>query len=345
MDGFGKRLRELRTASGLSQEAVAARLGVSAQSVSKWENGRSLPDVTFIVPLAELLHVSADELLGKESQRQRWDDEWERAILAGNPGEAVKTALEALEYFPERLHFLWKLAEAEFMAAAFKEGEEKRRMLESVDLNLRAILHQFPDFEGAIRRRADVLVRLGRFQEAEALARKLPDPDEALLLVQQDRNAWQKQRRRVLAKRAQSFWDMLANLDLDLAERFLLEYPWDERDRIDLLSDICVRRAQRLCRSGKPDEAMSKLSELRELSQRMKEAKARPEKSEALFGCLGENDPNWPDTMIFGFSLAHIPDFKPLAEREEYQSLLRLAQRMGREEETDEEDNEGKEEE
>ncbi len=345
MEGFGKRLRELRTASELSQEAVAARLGVSAQSVSKWENGRSLPDVTFIVPLAELFHISTDELMGKERQRQKWDDEWERAIRAGNPGEAVKTALEALEYFPERLHFLWKLAEAEYMAAAFKEGEEKRRMLEGVDINLRAILHQFPDFEGAIRRRADVLVRLGRFQEAEALARKLPDPDEALLLVLQDKNAWQKQRRRVLARRAQSFWEMLANLDLDLAERFLQEYPWDERDRIDLLSAVCLRRAQMLCIFGKPDEAMSKLNELRELSQRMKEAKAHPEKSEALFAYLKENDPSQPDTMIFAFSVVHHPVFKPLAEREEYQSLLRLAQRMGREEEEPDEADEGKEEE
>jgi transcriptional regulator with XRE-family HTH domain len=342
MEGFGKRLRELRTASELSQEAVAARLGVSAQSVSKWENGRSLPDVTFIVPLAELFHISTDELMGKERQRQKWDDEWERAIRAGNPGEAVKTALEALEYFPERLHFLWKLAEAEYMAAAFKEGEEKRRMLEGVDINLRAILHQFPDFEGAIRRRADVLVRLGRFQEAEALARKLPDPDEALLLVLQDKNAWQKQRRRVLAKRAQSFWDMLANLDLDLAERFLLEYPWDERDRIDLLSSICDRRAQMLCSKGELDEAMSTLNELRELSRRMKEARAHPETSEALFAYIGNDDTTMPDTMIHGFSTVHC--FKALEGREEYQSLLRLAMRMGREEEdfdeTDEEEEE-----
>ena len=80
MDGFGKRLRELRTASGLSQEAVAARLGVSAQSVSKWENGKSLPDVTFIVPLAELFHISTDELIGKAEAKVG------RRMGAGDPG-------------------------------------------------------------------------------------------------------------------------------------------------------------------------------------------------------------------------------------------------------------------
>ncbi len=100
-----------------------------------------------------------------------------------------------------------------------------------------------------------------------------------------------------------------------------------------------------LCIFGKPDEAMSKLNELRELSQRMKEAKAHPEKSEALFAYLKENDPSQPDTMIFAFSVVHHPVFKPLAEREEYQSLLRLAQRMGREEEEPDEADEGKEEE
>lgn len=41
MDGFGKRLRELRMQHSLSQEALAQKLGVTAQAVSKWENGVS----------------------------------------------------------------------------------------------------------------------------------------------------------------------------------------------------------------------------------------------------------------------------------------------------------------
>lgn len=328
MEDFGRRLRDLRTGSGLSQEAVAKHLGVSAQSVSKWENGRAIPDVTFLVPLARLFSVSTDELLGNETQGQKWDDEWHRAILAGDPGQAAKTALEALEFFPGQPHFLWRLAEAEYMASRFKEGEERRRFLLNAEMHLQAILRQFPDFEEAVRRRAIVLKELGRHQEAEALVRRLPDPDEALLQVLQDKDAWKKQRRRVLAKRAQAFWDMLHNLDMDLAEKFLVEYPWDERDRIDRLSAICVIRAEKLCIAGKPEEALETLQELWELSRRMKEAKAHPERAEALFPRLGDDSGPFPDTMIFGFHVLHTPVFKPLEGRKEFQALLRLANRQ-----------------
>ena len=333
MEGFGKRLKELRRMNGLSQEEVAAKLKVSPQSVSKWENNRSFPDVSFIVPLAELLGVSTDELLGKESQSRKWDDEWHRAILAGDPGQAAKTALEALEFFPGQPHFLWRLAEAEYLASRFKEGEEKRRFLVGAEMHLRSILEHFPDFEEAVRRYASVLAELGRYQEAEALVRRLPDPAEALLLVLQDKDAWRKQRRIVLAKRAQKFWDMLQNLDLELAERFLKEYPWDERDRINMLSSLCIRRAEMHCIAGRLDEAMRTLNELWELSRRMKEANAHPETSEALFGYLSEERTAAPDGMIFAFYVLHTPVFKPLEGREEYQALVRLAARRGKEEE------------
>ena len=52
MSVFGDRLKELRIQNQISQEDLAAKLGVSAQAVSKWERGKSNPDLTFIVPIA-----------------------------------------------------------------------------------------------------------------------------------------------------------------------------------------------------------------------------------------------------------------------------------------------------
>ena len=52
MADFGQRLKEYRSKNGLSQEAVAKRLGVSAQAVSKWEKGKSLPDLSVLLPLS-----------------------------------------------------------------------------------------------------------------------------------------------------------------------------------------------------------------------------------------------------------------------------------------------------
>jgi transcriptional regulator with XRE-family HTH domain len=59
----GQRIQSLRVRGGLSQEALADRLGVSRQSVSKWELGQTMPDVEKIVQLSSLFGVSTDSLL------------------------------------------------------------------------------------------------------------------------------------------------------------------------------------------------------------------------------------------------------------------------------------------
>ena len=61
---IGEKIRELRTARGVSQETLAEHLGVSFQAVSKWERGESMPDVTLIPAAASYFGVSTDELFG-----------------------------------------------------------------------------------------------------------------------------------------------------------------------------------------------------------------------------------------------------------------------------------------
>ena len=53
----------LRKRAELSQEAVAERIGVSRQTVAKWESGESAPDVTHADRLAELFEVTLDDLV------------------------------------------------------------------------------------------------------------------------------------------------------------------------------------------------------------------------------------------------------------------------------------------
>ena len=62
---FADRLIELRKGLGLTQEDLADRVGVSRQSVSKWETGESLPDMAKLVQLADALGVSTDALCGR----------------------------------------------------------------------------------------------------------------------------------------------------------------------------------------------------------------------------------------------------------------------------------------
>lgn len=63
----GQRIQALRVKSGMSQEALAERLGVTRQSVSKWELGQAIPDIDKIVQVCNMFEVSADALLMGET--------------------------------------------------------------------------------------------------------------------------------------------------------------------------------------------------------------------------------------------------------------------------------------
>lgn len=60
---LGNSLFNARKKSGLSQESVAERLGVSRQTISKWETDDTLPDIRQSKSLAQLYHLSLDELI------------------------------------------------------------------------------------------------------------------------------------------------------------------------------------------------------------------------------------------------------------------------------------------
>lgn len=60
---IGEKIIQLRTAAGMSQDALADSLSVSRQSVSKWEVDQSLPQIDKVMQLCKLFHISADTLL------------------------------------------------------------------------------------------------------------------------------------------------------------------------------------------------------------------------------------------------------------------------------------------
>ena len=63
---IGRKIQEHREKQGFSQETLAEKIGVSRQSISKWELGQVLPEVDKIVQLSQLFGVSTDSLLYEE---------------------------------------------------------------------------------------------------------------------------------------------------------------------------------------------------------------------------------------------------------------------------------------
>ncbi len=66
----GKLIQEIRKEKELTQMSLADKLGVTDRAVSKWERGKSFPDVSMLRPLAEVLDVSVSELLDGERRSQ-----------------------------------------------------------------------------------------------------------------------------------------------------------------------------------------------------------------------------------------------------------------------------------
>ena len=60
---IGKKLKEARQMSGLTQEDVAEKLIVSRQTISNWETEKFYPDILYVLQLSDLYQVSLDELL------------------------------------------------------------------------------------------------------------------------------------------------------------------------------------------------------------------------------------------------------------------------------------------
>lgn len=114
MYNIGKRIKELRKKRDLTQEKLADYLGVTHKSVSKWECGQTVPDLTMIVPLSRILQVTTDVLLsGEEEDRaerlaelnERCDNYWKY-----DQKEMYQTACQAVSEYPENYRFLVWLA-------------------------------------------------------------------------------------------------------------------------------------------------------------------------------------------------------------------------------------------
>lgn len=63
-------IKRLRENAGLSQSALARKLGVTRASVNAWEMELSAPTAQYLVALAQLFHTTTDDILGLESEEQ-----------------------------------------------------------------------------------------------------------------------------------------------------------------------------------------------------------------------------------------------------------------------------------
>lgn len=97
---MGEKIALLRRQRAWSQEELAEKLGVSRQSVSKWESGGSIPDLERVVRLAELFDVSTDYLIRDNVQ----EDEYAPALVPAEDAAREVSLDEANAYLDTAVH-------------------------------------------------------------------------------------------------------------------------------------------------------------------------------------------------------------------------------------------------
>ena len=77
---LSERIYQFRRKSGLSQEQLAEKIGVSRQAISKWESGTSMPEFQKLLALSECFHITLDELVKDRGAEERTEEKGPKAM-------------------------------------------------------------------------------------------------------------------------------------------------------------------------------------------------------------------------------------------------------------------------
>lgn len=174
---IGLKIRELRKNRGLTQERLAEYLNISSQAVSKWENGTTLPDITFVPKLSSIFCVSTDELFSTkpeitDKKIAQYNQKLSKLCNVYDYCGVAKLMEEAISEYPANYEFIWELAHA------LSHKRRKERDLKKIISLCEKIVEDCRD--ETLRNRAIRLLCLsyadnGEQQKAFNLISSLPD--------------------------------------------------------------------------------------------------------------------------------------------------------------------------
>ena len=81
MERIGSFLKNLRKEKGITREQLTEKMGVSSRTVSRWETGSNLPDLSILIELADLYNVDIRELIDGERKSENMDQETKDTLM------------------------------------------------------------------------------------------------------------------------------------------------------------------------------------------------------------------------------------------------------------------------
>ncbi len=127
---IGNVIKKYRKNKSMTQEEMAARLGVTAPAVNKWEKGNALPDVALLAPIARLLGITTDELLSfkdelTDEEINRYLSELQKNLECKDFHEVFLSVKKKIEKYPNCETLIWQSADSLFHAFIRQENYEK----------------------------------------------------------------------------------------------------------------------------------------------------------------------------------------------------------------------------
>lgn len=112
---IGDVIKKYRKSKGMTQEEMAARLGVTAPAVNKWERGSTLPDVALLAPIARLLDITTDELLSfkdelTDKEINQYLQDIHKDLESKNFHDVFLSVKEKIEEYPNCEKLIWQAA-------------------------------------------------------------------------------------------------------------------------------------------------------------------------------------------------------------------------------------------
>ncbi len=240
MQEIGEKIRFFRKEKKLTQEELAERVGVSAQAISKWEIGLSMPDISLLLPLCRELDISVDYLLGG-NRRNELEQKFQQALRKGEE-YTLLVSNEALRDFPDDRKWLYRRAMDEYFLAISKNGREREAYLLLAEGHFKKLCEKFPEEDSYKSTLAEIYFMQGKKDDAFVLAYKCKEKDKLLKKILEGEDL-EKHKCAILKKKFNSFLYELFDYDtlgaLDLAEKFLDLFNCEY-----LIWQVYARRAQ-----------------------------------------------------------------------------------------------------
>ena len=243
---LGENLKKFRLQRELTQEQLADVLGVSAQAVSRWENGTTYPDITLLPTIASYFEITLDELMGMENWRS---EEQLKELLRqleenGSKGliyENILLLRDAVKTYPTNYELQFRLVN-QLAFCEYKDGrglsEEEKISFnrEAAEIGNRILSHCT---DGAIinqttQQLSYIYSSLGEKEKAIEYAKKLPNIGCTDTVVLGDLYEGEQQKthlKRAIQWYTSIFWCALINL-ADLGYR---NETMSDAERIEIM--------------------------------------------------------------------------------------------------------------